>query len=96
MSTWNITSKKSNYRASYTGENFTSEVNYTKDATTDTLQNVGGEIYKANQVFAGNFNGYKDGGVIKYNFEGVALADMANVASMLVEIEGYINNEDNE
>ena len=93
MSTWKINSKSTQTSATYTSAPYTVQVNYTENATTDTLTSISGSIYKGeDQSYAGNFNGSRNGEDISYSFSDVKLSDMGAVVVMVEDIENIITN----
>ena len=99
MSTFNITSSSMNNQFEYADENVTVQGSYTKDATTDTLQNVSGSVYKVpaqhgqQGEYIGNFNGYMRDGEIRYSLSEMSRKDSNKVWDAIDEIEVYVLGE---
>lgn len=96
MSTFNITSSSMNNQFEYANENVTVQGSYTKDATTDTLQNVSGSVYKvpAQQgqqgEYMGNFNGYMRDGEVRYSISEMSRRNANMTWDAIDEIEANI------
>lgn len=98
MSTWTINNKMLNSNATYTKDDYKVEVTYTQDATNNLLTFISGNVTKGQngEIYVGNFSGNRQGDYIVYSFSGIQLQYMTDVITMVEEIEGYINNENEE
>jgi hypothetical protein len=68
---------------------------YNKDAQTNTLQNVSGQVYRQNDQgeqgdYIGNFNGYMRDGEIRYSMSEMSRRDSNLVWDAIDGIEPYI------
>jgi hypothetical protein len=71
---------------------------YNKDATTNTLQNVSGQVYRQNEQgeqgdYIGNFSGYMRDGEIRYSMSEMSRRDSNLVWDAIDGIEPYILGE---
>lgn len=89
MSTFTIKSANKVSEALYENGDYNVKVSYTEDLTEATVKNINGTIYKST-VFSGVFNGNLNEGKMSYTFNGVALGDMADVVTMVTDIENNI------
>lgn len=102
MSTFNVTSSSLNNQYEYANTNVTVNGNYVKDATTDTLQSVGGSVYNlpAQQgqqgEYIGNFNGYMRDGEVKYSISEMSRRNASKVWDAIDEIEANITGANEE
>lgn len=102
MSTFNVTSSSLNNQYEYANTNVTVNGNYVKDATTDTLQIVGGSVYNlpAQQgqqgEYIGNFNGYMRDGEVKYSISEMSRRNASKVWDAIDEIEANITGSNEE
>lgn len=100
MSTFNVTSSTLN--SSYEYKNGVVVVNgsYSKDATNDTLQSIGGSVYNDNNGqqgdYIGNFNGYMRDGEIRYSLSEMSRKDSNKTWDAIDEIEVYVLGEKSE
>lgn len=71
MGTFTVTSSTLSSSYEFSNESVMVEGSYTKDATTDTLQNVSGSVYLpavgGRGEYIGNFNGYMRDGEVRYS-----------------------------
>lgn len=102
MGTFNIVSSTLNNQYEYANTNVTVNGNYVKDATTDTLQSVGGSVYNlpAQQgqqgEYIGNFNGYMRDGEVKYSISEMSRRNASKVWDAIDEIEANITGANEE
>ena len=72
---------------------------YTKDATTDTLQNVSGQVYQlavgGSGEYIGNFNGYMRDGEVRYSLSEMSRRKSNMVWDAIDEIELNIIGSNN-
>ena len=92
MGTFNIISSTLNSMYEYKDENLIVNGNFAKDATNDTLQNVGGSCYRINAQgeqgeYVGNFNGYMRDGEIRYSLSEMTRKDSNDVWDAIDAIE---------
>lgn len=100
MGTFNIVSSSLNNQYNYTDTNVIVSGNYNMDATTSTLQNVSGSIYRKNAQgeqgeYVGNFNGYNRDGVIRYSISEMSRRDANMAWDAIDEIEANITGANN-
>lgn len=99
MGTFTITSSTTNNSFSYEDTNVTVQGSYTLDATTNTLQNVSGSAYKAQDGaqgdYIGNFNGYMRDGEIRYSISEMSRRNANLVWDAIDEIEANILGTNN-
>ena len=97
MSTFNITSSTLNSNYEYKNGVVVVTGNYSKDATNDTLQSIGGSVYVDNNGqqgdYIGNFNGYMRDGEIRYSLSEMSRKDSNKVWDAIDEIEVYVLGE---
>lgn len=102
MSTFNVTSSSLNNQYEYANTNVTVQGNYTKDATTDTLQSVSGSVYNLpaqhgqQGEYIGNFNGYMRDGEVKYSISEMSRRNASKVWDAIDEIEANITGANEE
>ena len=100
MGTFTITSSTLNNGYDFKNASVTVQGSYTKDATTDTLQNVSGQVYQlavgGSGEYIGNFNGYMRNGEIKYSVSEMSRKDSNLVWTAIGEIEPYVLGENQE
>ena len=95
MGTFNVISSTLNSQYEYKDANLFVNGNYSKDATTDTLQNVSGSCYRitpdgSQGDYVGNFNGYMRDGEILYSLSEMSRKDSNKVWDAIDEIEAEI------
>lgn len=97
MSTFNVTSSTLNSNYEYKNGVVVVTGNYSKDATNDTLQNIGGSVYVDNNGqqgdYIGNFNGTMRDGEIRYSLSEMSRKDSNKVWDAIDEIEVYVLGE---
>lgn len=97
MSTFNVTSSTLNSSYEYKNGVVVVTGNYSKDATTDTLQSIGGSVYNDNNGeqgdYLGNFNGHMREGEILYSLSEMSRKDSNKVWDAIDEIEVYVLGE---
>lgn len=100
MSTFNVTSSTLNSNYEYKNGVVVVTGNYSKDATNDTLQSIGGSVYADNNGnqgdYIGNFNGYMRDEEIRYSLSEMSRRDSNKVWDAIDEIEVYVLGENNE
>lgn len=98
MSTFNVTMLNSSYE--YKDGVVVVTGSYSKDATNDTLQNIGGSVYVDNNGqqgdYIGNFNGTMRDGEIRYSLSEMSRKDSNKTWDAIDEIEVYALGENNE
>lgn len=98
MGTFNVISSTLNSQYEYKDANLVVNGNYSKDATTNTLQNVSGSCYRITPDggqgdYVGNFNGYMRDGEILYSLSEMSRKDSNKVWDAIDEIESNILGE---
>lgn len=98
MGTFNITSSSLNNGYEYKDSAVIVNGGYNKDAQTDTLQNVNGNVYEKDAQgqsgrYIGNFNGSMNNGEITYSLSAMSRADSNKVWDAIDGIEPYILGE---
>lgn len=98
MGEFTITSSNLNNGYSYKDSAVIVTGSYNKDAQTNTLQNVSGQVYRQNQQgeqgdYIGNFNGYMRDGEIRYSMSEMSRRDSNLVWDAIDGIEPYILGE---
>ena len=92
MGTFNIISSTLNSNYEYKDTSLVVNGSYTKDAQTDTLQNVSGSCYRVNGDgeqgdYVGNFNGYMRDGEVRYSLSEMSRRDSNKTWDAIDEIE---------
>ena len=92
MGTFNVISSTLNSQYEYKDANLFVTGNYSKDATTDTLQNISGSCYRITPDggqgdYVGNFNGYMRDGEIRYSLTEMTRKDSNDVWDAIDAIE---------
>jgi hypothetical protein len=91
MGTFNVTSSTLNDNYEFTNDVVVVNGSYTKNAQTDTLQNVSGSVYLpavgGQGEYLGNFNGYMRDGEVKYSISEMSRKDANKVWDAIDEIE---------
>ena len=91
MGTFIITSSKLNNGYDFNNESVMVQGTYTKDATTDILQNVSGQVYElavgGRGEYIGNFNGYMRDGEVRYSLSEMSRKNSNLVWNAIDEIE---------
>ena len=92
MGTFNVISSTLNSQYEYKDANLFVTGNYSKDATTDTLQNISGSCYRITPDggqgdYVGNFNGYMRDGEIRYSLSEMTRKDSNDVWDAIDAIE---------
>ena len=95
MGTFTVTSSNLNNGYNYKDSAVIVTGSYNKDATTNTLQNVSGQVYRQNAQgeqgdYIGNFNGYMRDGEIRYSMSEMSRRDFNLVWDAIEGIEPYI------
>ena len=95
MGTFNVISSTLNSQYEYKDANLFVNGNYSKDATTNTLQNVSGSCYRITPDggqgdYVGNFNGYMRDDEIRYSLSEMSRKDSNKVWDAIDEIEANI------
>lgn len=98
MGTFTITSSNLNNGYNYKDSAVIVTGSYNKDAQTNTLQNVSGQVYRQNEQgeqgdYIGNFNGYMRDGEIRYSLSEMSRRDSNLVWDAIDGIEPYILGE---
>lgn len=98
MGTFNVISSTLNSQYEYKDANLVVNGNYSKDATTNTLQNVSGSCYRITPDggqgdYVGNFNGYMRDEEIRYSLSEMSRKDSNKVWDAIDEIEVNILGE---
>lgn len=100
MGTFTITSSTLNNGYEYKNASVTVQGSYTKDATTDKLQNVSGQVYElavgGSGEYIGNFNGYMRDGEVRYSLSEMSRRKSNMVWDAIDEIELNIIGSNNE
>lgn len=101
MGTFTITSSNLNNGYNYKDSAVIVTGSYNKDAQTNTLQNVSGQVYRQNEQgeqgdYIGNFNGYMRDGEIRYSLSEMSRRDSNLVWDAIDGIEPYILGENEE
>ena len=100
MGTFTITSSTLNNGYDFKNASVTVQGSYTKDATTDTLQNVSGQVYElavgGSGEYIGNFNGYMRDGEVRYSLSEMSRRKSNKVWDAIDEIEQNILGTNNE
>ena len=100
MGTFTITSSTLNNGYDFKNASVTVQGSYTKDATTDTLQNVSGQVYQlavgGSGEYIGNFNGYMRDGEVRYSLSEMSRRKSKMVWDAIDEIELNIIGSNNE
>lgn len=100
MGTFTITSSTLNNGYDFKNASVTVQGSYTKDATTDTLQNVSGQVYElavgGSGEYIGNFNGYMRDGEVRYSLSEMSRRKSNMVWDAIDEIEMNIIGSNNE
>lgn len=99
MGTFTITSSTLNNGYEFTNNVVVVNGSYTKNAQTDTLQNVSGSVYLpavgGQGEYLGNFNGYMREGEVKYSISEMSRKDANKVWDAIDEIELNIIGSNN-
>lgn len=99
MGTFTITSSTLNNGYDFKNASVTVQGSYTKDATTDTLQNVSGQVYElavgGSGEYIGNFNGYMRDGEVRYSLSEMSRRKSNMVWDAIDEIELNIIGSNN-
>jgi hypothetical protein len=99
MGTFTITSSTLNNGYDFKNASVTVQGSYTKDATTDTLQNVSGQVYElavgGSGEYIGNFNGYMRDGEVRYSLSEMSRRKSNMVWDAIDEIEMNIIGSNN-
>lgn len=99
MGTFTITSSTLNNGYDFKNASVTVQGSYTKDATTDTLQNVSGQVYQlavgGRGEYIGNFNGYMRDGEVRYSLSEMSRQKSNMVWDAIDEIELNIIGSNN-
>lgn len=99
MGTFTITSSTLNNGYDFKNASVTVQGSYTKDATTDTLQNVSGQVYQlavgGSGEYIGNFNGYMRDGEVRYSLSEMSRRKSNMVWDAIDEIEMNIIGSNN-
>lgn len=99
MGTFTITSSTLNNGYDFKNASVTVQGSYTKDATTDTLQNVSGQVYQlavgGSGEYIGNFNGYMRDGEVRYSLSEMSRQKSNMVWDAIDEIELNIIGSNN-
>ena len=98
MGTFTVTSSNLNNGYNYKDSAVIVTGSYNKDATTNTLQNVSGQVYRQDAQgeqgdYIGNFNGYMRDGEIRYSLSEMSRRDSNLVWDAIDGIEPYILGE---
>jgi hypothetical protein len=98
MGTFTITSSNLQDGYNYKDSAVIVTGSYNKDATTNTLQNVSGQVYRQNAQgeqgdYIGNFNGYMRDGEIRYSMSEMSRRDFNLVWDAIEGIEPYITGQ---
>ena len=103
MGTFTVTSSNLNNGYNYKDNAVIVTGSYNKDAQTDTLQNVSGQVYRQDAQgeqgdYIGNFNGYMRDGEIRYSLSEMSRRDSNLVFDAIDGIEPNITaqNSDSE
>jgi len=99
MGTFTITSSILNNGYDFKNESVVVQGTYSKDATTDTLQNVSGQVHElavgGSGAYIGNFSGYMRDGEMKYAISEMSRKDANKVWDAIDEIELNIIGSNN-
>lgn len=99
MSTFTITSSTLNNGYEFTNNVVMVNGSYTKNAQTDTLQNVSGSVYLpavgGSGEYIGNFNGYMRDGEVRYSLSEMSRRKSNMVWDAIDEIELNIIGSNN-
>lgn len=98
MGTFTVTSSNLQNGYNYKDSAVIVTGSYNKDAQTNTLQNVSGQVYRQNEQgeqgdYIGNFNGYMRDGEIRYSMSEMSRRDSNLVWDAIDGIEPYILGE---
>lgn len=98
MGTFTVTSSNLNNGYNYKDNAVIVIGSYNKDNTTNTLQNVSGQVYRQDAQgeqgdYIGNFNGYMRDGEIRYSLSEMSRRDSNLVWDAIDGIEPYILGE---
>ena len=98
MGTFTVTSSNLNNGYNYKDNAVIVTGSYNKDAQTNTLQNVSGQVYRQDAQgeqgdYIGNFNGYMRDGEIRYSMSEMSRRDSNLVWDAIDGIEPYILGE---
>lgn len=101
METFDITNSTLNTAYVYRNDTLYVSGSYSKDATTDTLQNISGTIYLKTAEgeqgnYVGNFNGYNRDGEIRYNISEVTYQQSQQAWEAINAIERNITGNNSE
>lgn len=95
MGTFTVTSSNLNNGYNYKDNAVIVTGSYNKDAQTNSLQNVSGQVYRQDAQggqgdYIGNFNGYMRDGEIRYSMSEMSRRDSNLVWDAIDGIEPYI------
>ena len=100
MGNFVITSSSLNNQYTYNDESVSVSGAYSIDATTNTIQNISGQVYAANEnsqgEYIGSFNGYKREDGVYYTLSEMPRRKANIVWDAIDEIEQYILGENNQ
>ena len=100
MGTFTVTSSNLNNGYNYKDSAVIVTGSYNKDATTNTLQNVSGQVYRQNAQgeqgdYIGNFNGYMRDGEVRYSISEMSRRNANMTWDAIDDIEAIITGENN-